>query len=115
MRECIIQTEQRDDLDILHLDGALDAYSFPRLETALSKLRELHRNRVVLDCGGLDYISSAALGTLIGFARRAREGNGDLKLVALSKKIYTIVELLGFHKILEIYANVDEAARRFAG
>lgn len=115
MRECIIQTEQRDDLDILHLDGALDAYSFPRLETALSKLREQQRHRVVLDCGGLDYISSAALGTLIGFARRAREGNGDLKLVALSKKIYTIVELLGFHKILEIYSNVDDAARKFAG
>ncbi|MBU1693344.1 MAG: STAS domain-containing protein [Verrucomicrobia bacterium] len=115
MRECIIQTEQRDDLDILHLDGALDAYSFPRLETALSKLREQQRNRVVLDCAGLDYISSAALGTLIGFARRAREGNGDLKLVSLSKKIYTIVELLGFHKILEIYSSVDEAVRKFKG
>ncbi|MBP7831274.1 MAG: STAS domain-containing protein, partial [Kiritimatiellae bacterium] len=68
MRECIIQTEQRDDLDILHLDGALDAYSFPRLETALSKLREQHRKRVVLACGGRDYISRAALRTLRGFA-----------------------------------------------
>lgn len=115
MRECIIQTEQRDDLDILRLDGALDAYSFPRLEAAMGKLREQHRQRVVLDCAGLDYISSAALGTLIGFARRAREANGDLKLAGLSKKIYTIVELLGFHKILEIYPGVEEAVRKFKG
>lgn len=114
MRECVIQLEQRDDLDILHLDGALDAYSFPRLDTTLSKLREHNHNRVVLDCTALDYISSAALGALIGFARRAREGHGDLKLVGLSKKIYTIVELLGFHKILEIYPTVEEAVRKFA-
>ena len=96
MRECEIKGEQDGDVDILHLEGSLDAYSFPRLEATLNKLRENSRNRVVLDCGGLDYISSAALGALIGFARRARENDGDLKLARLSPKIYNIVELLGF-------------------
>ena len=114
MRECTIECEERGDLDILHLDGSLDAYSFPRLETTLNGLRESSRHRVILDCAGLDYISSAALGALIGFARRARENNGDLKLVKLSPKIYNIVELLGFHKILEIYTGMDEAVARFA-
>jgi len=113
MRECIIETESQEALDILHLDGALDAYSFPRLEGALNKLREQNRNQVILDCRGLDYISSAALGTLIGFARRSREANGDLKLAGLSKKIYGIVELLGFHKILEIFDTVEAAAKKF--
>ena len=59
-------------------------------------------------------ISSAALGALIGFARRARENNGDLKLVKLSPKIYNIVELLGFHKILEIHQEMDAAAKSFS-
>jgi anti-anti-sigma factor len=113
MRECVIEREEKGDLDILHLDGSLDAYSFPRLESALNGLRENKRNRVVLDCTGLDYISSAALGALIGFARRARESNGDLKLVRLTPKIYNIVELLGFHKILEIYQDIDEAVQSF--
>ena len=115
MKECVIQREENGQLDILHLDGSLDAYSFPRLETALNQLRESNRNRVVLDCAGLDYISSAALGALIGFARRAREQNGDLKLAKLSAKIYNIVELLGFHKILEIHTEVDQAVSSFAG
>lgn len=113
MRECIIKREERDELDIVRLDGALDSYSFPRLETTLNALRESQRNRVILDCGGLDYISSAALGALIGFARRARENNGDLKLVKLSPKIYNIVELLGFHKILEIHPGLDNAIEKF--
>jgi len=115
MRECIIKREERDDLDIVRLDGALDSYSFQRLETTLNQLRETNRNRVILDCGSLDYISSAALGALIGFARRARENNGDMKLVNLSPKIYNIVELLGFHKILEIHSNLDEAIGKFQG
>ncbi|MBN1268454.1 MAG: STAS domain-containing protein [Kiritimatiellae bacterium] len=114
MRECIIQREQQGDLDVLHLDGSLDAYSFPRLEASLNGLREGNRNRVILDCAGLDYISSAALGALIGFARRARENNGDLKLVKLSPKIYNIVELLGFHKILEIHSELDQAVKSFS-
>lgn len=113
MRECIIEQEENDDLDVLHLDGSLDAYSFPRLESTLNSLRENRRNRVILDCQNLEYISSAALGALIGFARRARENNGDLKLASLSPKIFNIVELLGFHKILEICADTQAAAAKF--
>ncbi len=113
MRECLIKREERDDLDIVRLDGALDSYSFPRLETALNELRDSQRHQVVLDCGGLDYISSAALGALIGFARRSREAGGDLKLVKLSPKIFNIVELLGFHKILEIHTSVEDAVNKF--
>ena len=113
MRECTIHVEQQGELDILRLNGSLDAYSFPRLESALNDLREKKRHRVVLDCNALDYISSAALGALIGFARRARENSGDLKLADLSPRIFNIVELLGFHKILEISPTVNEAAARF--
>ncbi len=113
MRECEIKREERDDLDIVRLDGALDSHSFPRLESTLNSLRDSQRHRVILDCTGLDYISSASLGALIGFARRAREHQGDLRLVNLSPKIYNIVELLGFHKILEIHKNIDEALAKF--
>lgn len=114
MRECQIKHENRDDVDILHLDGALDAYSFPRLESALNQLRDQQRHRIVLECGNLDYINSAALGALIGFARRARENGGDLKLAALTPKIFSIVELLGFDKILQVFPDADLAASKFS-
>lgn len=114
MRECNITEKERGDLNVLRLEGSLDAYSFPRLETALNTLRDQERSRVILDCEELDYVSSAALGALIGFARRAREREGDLKLSRLSPKILNIVELLGFHKILEIYPDIDSASERFS-
>lgn len=114
MRECVIEREEKQGTDVLHLCGALDAYSLQNLEFALDELKQSQRCLVVLECGNLEYISSAALGALVGFARTAREAGGDLKLANLSPKIWSIVELLGFHKILEIYPTVDEAVEKFA-
>lgn len=113
MRECDITHDQSGNLNILRLDGSLDAYSFPRLEQVLSELREQDRIRVILDCEKLEYISSVALGALIGFTRRAGEAGGGMKLVNLSEKIYNIVELLGFHRILDIVETVEEAKKSF--
>lgn len=113
MRECQIKHENIDEVDVLHLDGALDAYSFPRLESSLNQLRDQQRHRIVLECSNLDYINSAALGALIGFARRARENGGDLKLAALTPKIFSIVELLGFDKILQVYPDAGLAISKF--
>ncbi len=113
MRECHIKHEARESVDILYLDGALDAYSFPRLESALTNLREAGRHRVVLDCASLEYVNSAALGALIGYARRSRETGGDLKLASLTPKIYSIVELLGFDKILQIFPDNALAIAKF--
>jgi anti-sigma B factor antagonist len=113
MRACNIEHEKEGDIDILHLEGSLDAYSFPQLEVVLQELQENERSRVILDCTKLEYISSVGLGALIGFARRARENNGDLKLINLSKRIFNIIEMLGFHKILATLPGKAEAIESF--
>ena len=56
MRDCSISREEKENLDILRLDGSLDSFSFPKLEQALGELRDQDRHCVVLDCKGLDYI-----------------------------------------------------------
>lgn len=113
MTPCNISHEQYGAIDILRFDGALDAQSFTRLESAFNKLLAEHRFRIVLDCGSLDYINSASLGALIGFARKVREQGGDLKLAALSSKIHGIVTLLGFDRILKLYPDATAAAADF--
>ena len=115
MRECHIRQETMGDIDVVHLDGSLDAYSFSRLETSLRQLAEKDRNRIVLDCVNLDYINNASLGALIGFARSARDQQGDLKLAGLTPKIRSIVELLGFDKILQIFPDTQLAVSKFNG
>ena len=114
MKECTINRADRDGIAILSIGGSFDAHTFPKLEAALRELYDAESYRVVLNCEDLEYISSAGLGALIGFARRAREHGGDLKLTALPEKIFRIVDILGFNNVLEIFDADQSAMREFA-
>jgi anti-sigma B factor antagonist len=98
---------------LIRLAGSLDMYSFPRLESQLNTLFQQGRYSLVLDCRDLDYIGSAGLGALIGFAKQAREHNGDLRLLNVPERIYKIIELLGFTKVLQVHQTEDDAVASF--
>lgn len=108
MKDFRIDTETRGPVHVVRLTGSLDMYSFPRLETQLNTLIQQGHYAILLDCKNLDYIGSAGLGALIGFAKLAREKSGDVKLLNVPERIFKIIELLGFTKVLQVHQ--DEAA-----
>ena len=93
----------------MRLSGSLDMYSFPRLETHLNALFQQGQYAIVLDCRDLDYIGSVGLGALIGVAKQARDKGGDVKLLNVPERIYKIIDLLGFTKVLQVH-NTEESA-----
>ena len=108
MKEFRIDCENRGEIRLVKLTGSLDMYSFPRLETLLNTHLQQGHYAILLNCKDLDYIGSAGLGALIGFAKQAREKRGDVKLLNVPDRIYKIIELLGFTKVLQVHG--DEAA-----
>jgi anti-sigma B factor antagonist len=108
MKDFRIERETRGEVEIIRLTGSLDMYSFPRLEAQINTLFQESRFALLLDCRELDYIGSAGLGALIGFAKQAREKRGDVRLANVPERIYKIIELLGFTKVLQVHT--DEAA-----
>jgi anti-sigma B factor antagonist len=113
MKDFRIDQESRGPVQLIRLAGSLDMYSFPRLESQLNTLFQQGRHSLVLDCRDLDYIGSAGLGALIGFAKQAREHNGDLRLLNVPERIYKIIELLGFTKVLQVHHTEDDAVASF--
>lgn len=113
MKDFRIERESRGNVQVVRLSGSLDMYSFPRLETQLNSLFHQAQYRIILDCHDLDYIGSAGLGALIGFAKEAREHNGDVKLLNVPERIYKIIELLGFTKVLQVHNAEDKAISSF--
>jgi len=113
MKDFHIEQQTRDNVQLVKLTGSLDMYSFPRLEGQLSAMFQQGHHRVVLDCRDLDYIGSAGLGALIGFAKEAREKGGDVKLLNVPERIYKIIELLGFTKVLQVHDSEDRALKSF--
>jgi len=113
MKELRIEREPRGLVQIIRLSGSLDMYSLPRLEGQLRALFQEGQYCVVLDCGGLDYVGSAGLGALIGFAKQAREHNGDVRLLNVPDRVYKIIELLGFTKVLRVHNTEEDALASF--
>lgn len=97
---------------VLSLKGQLDAHTFPKLQTRLEALVG-DAPRVVLDCQGLDYVSSAGLGVLKKMSREFRAVEGDIRLACLSQKIQNVVSLLGFDQVLRVFPQLDEAVASF--
>jgi anti-sigma B factor antagonist len=106
----------REDLSgirVLALDGYLDAHTAPQFEKAIQEEIEKGNRRLVADCSKLTYISSAGLGVFMSFIEEIREANGDLKLAAISPKVYQVFEVLGFPALFDIQESVEAAAARF--
>jgi len=113
MKDFRIEQESRGAVQIMRLAGSLDMYSFPRLESQLNALFQQARYSLILDCHDLDYIGNAGLGALIGFAKQAREHDGDLYLLNVPERIDKTIELLGFAKVLKVHQTEDDAVASF--
>jgi anti-anti-sigma factor len=94
-----VTIEQREGRALAHLTGKVDHELLERLKGELGG-----RGAVVLELGGVDYVSSSGLA---GIARLSTLH--DLKLAALPEGVRDVFDLAGLDKILAIYPGVEEA------
>jgi anti-sigma B factor antagonist len=113
MKDFQMEKDSRGPVQIVRLAGSLDMYSFPRLESQLNELFNEGQYCLVLDCRRLDYVGSAGLGALVSLAKQARERDGDVRLLGVPDRIYKIIELLGFTKVLVVYDTEEKAVASF--
>ena len=64
---------------------------------------------LLLDCGGLVYISSAGLAVLMTAAKRCRKQNGKMVLAGLQPMIQEIFQISRFDKVFEVFPTVRAA------
>jgi len=109
-------TESINDraVQILRLEGYVDAHTFTEFEEELTKLVEGGHYNLLLDLEKLTYINSTGLGLLMATFRQVRQHNGDLVIAKMSDKITNIFNLLGFSRLISTYATEPEAMQKFA-
>lgn len=92
---------KRDGKDVtLEVSGRLDTTTAPALEKTLGE-EVAATDALVLDFGGLDYISSAGLRVLLG-AQKKMQREGSMKLVKVCEEVMEVFEMTGFADILTI-------------
>ncbi|MEP7147251.1 MAG: STAS domain-containing protein [bacterium] len=114
MEEFSINTRNHNDITILNLNGFLDAHTSVELEKCFEDTISDSKFKIVVNFDKLSYISSAGLGVFMAYIETARNNTGDIKLCAMSDKIYNIFDMLGFPILFEIYKEEKSAIEKFS-
>ncbi len=104
-----ISSNIRNDNTIVKIDGRLDSGTAAAAEKQLLALVDGGASKIVLDCAGLEYISSAGLRVLLALAKRVGGLQGRLALAAPAAQVREIFDIAGFGDILPVFATVEEA------
>ena len=108
-----IGEEKIGGVDLLKLEGRLDASSAKTMKEKVNALTNHHRTSLVVDMEGVDFIDSTGLGTLVACLRSVNKLGGDMKLAALQDQVRAILELTRLHHIFGIYKDREAAAASF--
>lgn len=114
MSSFTIRNRTNKELDILELDGELDAHTASHLEDSLKSLITEGRRKIVVNFAKLEYISSAGLGVFMAYIEDVRSEGGDIKLTNMSAKVYNVFDLLGFPTLYDILDDEKEALDKFS-
>lgn len=91
-------TIERRSADTVAFAGRLDATQAATAQAALDGLTGV----ATLDCGALDYLSSAGLGVLLKTHKRLLGAGGRLRLVGVSRHLHDIFSFSGFDQLFDI-------------
>jgi anti-sigma B factor antagonist len=106
---------ERDEngVTVYVLEGRIDTAGAVDLDLALQAAAANGKNKMILDMAGVRYIGSAGLRTMADVLTKNQKAGGDLKLVALNRKVERVLRIIGFDKFFSIYDGVDEALADF--
>lgn len=115
--EKLIISEERTGTDnslaLLTLSGTIETTNASGLEDTLERIINNKCFRIVVDLGGVTYISSAGWGIFISEIKRIRRNGGDIKLAAMTPEVREVFELLEFNSILKPFHDKDAAVQDF--
>jgi len=106
-----IKEQAINDVVVLDLAGRLDTINYGILEKKLESLFTQQKTKIILNCSGLNYISSSGLRVLLMYLKKANTVGGKLSISFLPQNIREIFDISGFTSIFDIYGTTDEALK----
>lgn len=92
----------------MRLNGELDLVVAEKFRAeADAMLLKYNPKLMVINLEAVPFIDSSGLGALLGRYKKISEAGGKIVLVAVKTPVMRILELSGFHKIMEIHRGND--------
>ncbi len=108
-----INTSEMKRVMLFEVIGRVDSNNANELGAALDKTADDGQSNLVLDLGGVEYMSSAGLREMVRVLKRVKRTGGDLRIANPSDRVREVLELAGLDSIFEIYPTQVEAVGSF--
>lgn len=109
-----ISEDKSGDVTVVSVRGSVDATTADEMTSYLEGRVREGAARMVVDLGGVDYISSAGLRSFLSTLKLARQAGGDLRLAAARDGVAKVLSMAGFTSIMKVYPDVATAVSSFA-
>lgn len=103
-----------DRVWMLTPSGRLDDAQSRHLASALSTQLDLGHRSLIVNMGGIEYVSSAGLKMLVSIWQRVRDLKGDLVLVGLLPRVHEVLQMIGLDLVFTITETPEQARSYFA-
>ena len=108
MAELDIKERQAGDVTVLDMDGKVTiGEGSVALRTAIRRLLEEGKKKILLNLAGVGYIDSSGIGELVSSFTAINKEGGQLKLLKLTQKLQ---DLLAITKLLTVFDVYDSEA-----
>jgi len=97
-----------NDATIMSTQGEIDLSRAPSLRQHINAVQAKRPRRLIIDLGGVPYMDSSGVATLVEAMQNARRTGGKLVLCALQEKVRSIFEIARLDMVFTIVSTTDE-------
>lgn len=97
-----VNISKQNGITTVTLVGRLDTPASPEVEKALEPIHENATGTIVLDCKGLEYISSSGLRIFLAIRKSAAAKGGRVIVKDINNDIRSVFMMTGFLNLFEI-------------
>ncbi|HKS26394.1 MAG TPA: STAS domain-containing protein [Pyrinomonadaceae bacterium] len=110
MAELDIKERQAGDVTVLDMDGKITiGEGSVALRSAIRRLLEEGKKKILLNLAGVGYIDSSGIGELVSSFTAINKEGGQLKLLRLTQKLQDLLAITKLLTVFDVYDDESEA------
>ena len=110
MAELNIRERQAGDVTVLDMDGRITiGEGSVALRSAVRRLLEEGKHKILLNLAGVGYIDSSGIGELVSSYTTINKVGGQLKLLSLTQKLQDLLTITKLLTVFDVYDTEAEA------
>jgi anti-sigma B factor antagonist len=114
MAELNINERQAGDVTVLDMSGKITiGEGSVALRTAIRRLLEEGKKRILLNLAQVSYIDSSGIGELVSSYTAINKEGGQLKLLNLTQKLQVLLTITNLLTVFDVYECEAEALNSF--